>query len=356
MEKQREQMWILDKKSEKIIQKEIVYIPGFLKIFDEILVNAIDQSTVDSSVSFIKVDIDSKSISVSNDGKTIPIVFNEKENMYVPELIFGNLLTGSNFNDKKIVGGKNGLGSKLTNIFSTKFEVEIVNNGTMYKQTFEDNMKLKTLPQIKETKKSNYIKMHFYPDFKRFGMDKIDDDTEGLLKRRVLDTIANVNKKVNVFLNGSKVSGKGLIDYINYYDIPNKDMLVSDKFEKKEGKNTFVWEYAILPSQNGFQQISFVNGINTLLGGNHVTFFMKSFSDNMIKILKSSKEFKNLDIKPNDIKENVFLFLRSTIVDPGFNSQSKEALTSKDFGVDFKISDKFFNTLQIKIRKNLKRT
>lgn len=65
-------------------------------------------------------------ISVLNDGKGIPVQIHKEHNIYVPELVFGHLLTSSNYNDsdKKITGGRNGYGAKLTNIFSTKFIVE----------------------------------------------------------------------------------------------------------------------------------------------------------------------------------------------------------------------------------------
>lgn len=65
-------------------------------------------------------------ISIYNNGKGIPIVMHKKENMYVPELIFGTLLTSSNYNDdeRKVTGGRNGYGAKLCNIFSKKFTLE----------------------------------------------------------------------------------------------------------------------------------------------------------------------------------------------------------------------------------------
>lgn len=65
-------------------------------------------------------------ISVWNNGKGIPVVEHKDEKMYVPTMIFGHLLTSSNYNDEeeKVTGGRNGFGAKLCNIFSTKFTVE----------------------------------------------------------------------------------------------------------------------------------------------------------------------------------------------------------------------------------------
>lgn len=79
-------------------------------------------------MTYIRVDVDKQKgvISVKNNGKGIPVEKHKEEKVYVPDMIFGSLLTGSNFNDteKKITGGRNGYGAKLANIFSTLFIVE----------------------------------------------------------------------------------------------------------------------------------------------------------------------------------------------------------------------------------------
>ena len=94
---------------------------------------------------YIKVTIDKEnnSISVKNGGKGIPIEIHKEYNIYIPELIFGILLTWSNYNDdiKKVTGGRNGLDAKLTNIYSKKFIVETAykKSGKIYKQIFTNN-------------------------------------------------------------------------------------------------------------------------------------------------------------------------------------------------------------------------
>ncbi len=74
----------------------------------------------------------------------------QSEKLYIPQLIFGKLLTSSNYDDskKRITGGKNGFGAKLTNIFSTKFVIDIVTDGEHYYQQFTNNMNNKTEPKI----------------------------------------------------------------------------------------------------------------------------------------------------------------------------------------------------------------
>ena len=122
-------LWVLDDDNdEKFVCRNVNYVPGLYKIFDEILVNAADNYHRDKRMDTIKVTINTsgKSISVWNNGKGIPIQIHKEYNLYVPEMIFGHLLTSSNYDDsvKKVTGGRNGYGAKLTNIFSKKFTIE----------------------------------------------------------------------------------------------------------------------------------------------------------------------------------------------------------------------------------------
>ena len=128
--KTKTEMWCFDAETESMVFKEVTIVPGLYKIFDEILVNAADNKIRDPSMKNIRVKIDAENniIEVMNDGKGIPIEMHTKENMYIPELIFGNLLTSSNYDDdqKKVTGGRNGFGAKLCNIFSTNLKWKLL--------------------------------------------------------------------------------------------------------------------------------------------------------------------------------------------------------------------------------------
>ncbi|CAJ0597102.1 unnamed protein product, partial [Cylicocyclus nassatus] len=121
-------VWVVSEDERRMIQKKLLYSPALLKIFDEILVNAADNKQRDPEMTELRVDIDRDlgRITVFNDGRGLPIEIHPKENMYVPTLIFGNLFTSSNYDDRevKVVGGRNGYGAKLCNIFSKEFVVE----------------------------------------------------------------------------------------------------------------------------------------------------------------------------------------------------------------------------------------
>merc|ERR1719389_1106761 len=147
-------MWIWNDKKHEMDYKSLSYVPALYKIFDEILVNAADNLQRDPKMSAIKVDIDTKKgkIKVWNDGKGLPIQVHKTHKVYVPELVFGHLLTSDNYNDseKKVTGGRNGYGAKLTNVFSTRFMIEtaVRKVGKKFKMVFEQNMSKKGSPEL----------------------------------------------------------------------------------------------------------------------------------------------------------------------------------------------------------------
>lgn len=354
--KQTEEMWVAkhtENGSFKMEKEMIHYTPGFLKIFDEVLTNATDHSFRDNTVNSIKVDYDKNTgeISIWNNGSGIPIQLHKEHGIYVPELIFGHLLSGSNYDDSttRIGAGTNGLGSKLSCIYSKKFVVETVDSDEKKKfvQEYTDNMSNRTKPKITSNSGKSYTKITFIPDYSRFEMNGLEDDTILLIQKRVLDCIACTNSNVQISLNGERLRGKGLIDYIKYFFDEEKVITEShtERIRNRNGEITeYIWEYAIVPNSS-FDQVSFVNGNATTQGGKHVDYILYQILNKYKRILEEKKKLKEL--KPNFIKDKMFLFLRATVANPAFNSQTKEHLTtpSKDFGVRVDISDKFIDRL-----------
>ena len=193
------------------------------QIFDEILVNAADNKVRDPSMDTLKVNIDrdAGTISVWNNGQGIPIEVHSKEKVYIPELIFGNLLTSSNYDDEeaKVTGGRNGFGAKLTNIYSSEFIVETADKRSeqKYRQVFRNHMHDKDKPKIlKNSRKEDFTCITFKPDLALFHMDGIDPDTEALLMKRVYDMAGTV-KGVKVYLNGERLKIKNFKQYVEMY-------------------------------------------------------------------------------------------------------------------------------------------
>ena len=305
----------------KIIEKEIEYSPGLYKIYDEIISNAYDEAVRNKNVKNIYVNIIDDTISVMNDGSSVNIIIDKKNNIYIPELIFGNLLTSSTFTEeKRITAGTHGLGAKLTNIFSKKFEVEIGDskNKLHYYQLFENNLSKINKPKIKKYSGKDYVKITFNPDYQRFGLDNLTNDIKALFQKRAYD-ISGVLSKVNIHYNDKLLEINSFIDYAKLY------------FD--EGQNYISQicgnsEFIITNSNNDkFKDVSFVNGVHTKNGGKHVDHILKQIIDNMQKAIK--KKYKNAKIRDSFIKDKITIFLNAEIENPIFSSQTKDSLSSK---------------------------
>ena len=352
VEKADIELWIYDKISQKMVKKNVTIVPGFFKIFDEILVNAYDQharlkEVPDAKpVREIHVNITPEFISVMNDGEGIDVEIHPEHQIYVPELIFGNLLTSANYDKKnKTTGGKNGYGAKLTNIFSKKFIIETVDGARKrnYYQEFTNNMNDKTEPVVEKYTKKPYTKITYYPDYVRFGMDGMDGDIEGLLIRRVFDLTATTDKNVTIFLNDERIDCKGFEKYVDMYIGPKTETKRVYEELDENGR----WEVVVCDSSDDkFEQVSFVNGIYTFKGGKHVEAIATAISTKLAKHVES-KGKKKITLKPSVIRDNMFLFVRSIIEDPSFDSQTKEYLTTvpAKFGSKFTISDKLIEKI-----------
>ena len=212
----RTERWIFSEG--KMIRKFLTFNPGLYKIFDEILTNATDHSQRDLLMKKIEITINADEIIIFNDGEAIPIEIHKEHGRYIPEIIFGEFNTSSNYDDTeaRIVGGTNGLGAKLTNIFSKKFTVEICDGKNHYIQTWENNMSIKSEPKIKASKKKSFTKISFIPDYIRFNTIGLDD-TLLLLKTRVYEACAITDKRVSVFFNEEKLNIKSFEDYISFF-------------------------------------------------------------------------------------------------------------------------------------------
>nr|DAD29697.1 TPA_asm: hypothetical protein HUJ06_031165 [Nelumbo nucifera] len=276
IEKHTQTLWVYD--GGEMVHRPVTYVPGLYKIFDEILVNAADNKQRDPSMDSVKVVIDAEQncISVYNNGDGVPVEIHQEEGVYVPELIFGHLLTSSNYDDtvKKTTGGRNGYGAKLTNIFSTEFIIETADGKRQkkYKQVFSNNMGKKSEPAITKCKGSeNWTKVTFKPDLAKFNLTHLEDDVVALMKKRVIDLAGCLGKTVKVELNGQRVPVKSFLDYVNLY-LQSASKSRPEPLPRITEKVSERWEVCVSLSEGQFQQVSFVNGIATIKGGTHVDY------------------------------------------------------------------------------------
>jgi len=313
---------IKDEDSYKILRKEISVSPAILRIFIEILSNATDnvERSRASGIpcSYIKININKETgeTTVINDGDIIPIEINTEENMYNHSLIFGNLLTGSNYDDEeeRLISGRNGVGGKASNIFSSKFTVKGVdpNNKNTFEQTWTNNMKETTTPIIGKTKLAKgYTSVSYFPDFKQFGISGYTDDIISIYLKYVVDVA--MLSKVKVYFNEELIPVNNLQSYAKLYDCDTDENLFL-----KHGNS----EVLVTPSKE-FQIVSFVNGIYTKLGGQHVDSWSEAIFRPLVDKF-NKKGQPTLNIK--DIKQFFRIFVVSYVVNPEFDSQSKQRL------------------------------
>lgn len=327
--------WVYDSESKRMKKREITYIPSFLKIFDEIVTNSFDEHKRTPSLNKIDIGVNPETGEISvRDNGGIPVVIHKEHNQYVPEVIFGNLMSGANYDDseERIVAGTNGLGAKLTIIFSKQFQISTCDGKTSFHQTYSNNMRERTQPVIKK-QKTNHTEIRYVPDFEKFEMTGLDDDHFQMIRKRVID-LAGCNPTCRVTFNGDPIDVKSFEDYVKLYR--------EDYFFESNKERT--WSLAVAPSDEGFQQVSFVNSTDTYDGGTHVDYILNQIISELRDFFQ--KKHKT-DIRPSEIKNHITLFLNSTVVNPSFSSQTKEKLITetKDYGYKYEVTEKMIKSI-----------
>ncbi len=308
----------------ELVKRSVNISPALLRVFIEIMSNAIDnaQRSRESGTkcTMIKVVVTPTECEVVNDGEVIPIEIHES-GVYNHSLIFGQLLSGSNYddNEKRHTSGRNGLGAKLTNVFSSKFTVEGVDpsHGLKLVQTWTGNMRQTDGPKITKTvRKSGYTSIKWSVDYDQFGLcGGIPRDTLDMYSRYVLD--AALVTGLNVTLNGVKLPNT-MEKYVALIRPGNTEIL---KLENSTSK------VVVFPSANKeFEAISFVNGIRTKNGGVHVDAWVEAVCRPILKKVKCATL--------RDVKPFFSFVITTTVVNPTFESQEKNTLETPTISAD----------------------
>jgi DNA topoisomerase-2 len=262
---------------------------GLYKIIDEIIVNAYDEFVRNKKASEIRIVTDGTSIRISN-SSCIP-------KLEDAQLIFGTLLTSSNYDDSRdrFTGGRNGYGAKLTNIYSKVFKVTSCNakKSTKYEITWRDNMTVMEPPVTSEFReeKTNWLHVEFVPDSSRLGTFSIDT-----LRQRMIE-IGIWGPRV--FFGDEDVS-LSFQEYVGEFSAHHKQPN---------------WEIYVRRSDEGSQK-SFVNGVSTRKGGTHV--------DHVMALIA-----KALGVKPSQCRAHLDIFIKVSMNKPEFSTQTKDECTSK---------------------------
>jgi len=342
-----------------MIWHSIVLVKGFYKIFDEVLQNAFDHATrtrlaqdSEYKTTQIKIDVDvtTGTISVWNNGDGIPVHEHSEYKLWIPFMIFGELRTSSNYNkeEKRTVGGMNGYGAKLANIFSSSFTVETVDakRHLKFKQTWTQNMSFTKPPKITETNSSAkpFTCITFTPDYARFRMAlPLSNDIQCLFLKRAFDMAALSN--ITVFYNNVKIPIKNFFKYADLFVTSSESELESNLSLPEEKKHKWIqetvyqphqsgevaWQIALLADgsmQNEFQHVSYVNGISTFQGGKHVEWIADKICKYVMTEVNQKRKANESEIQKRHIKNNMFLMINCFIQNPSFPNQIKSELNS----------------------------
>jgi DNA topoisomerase-2 len=305
--------------------KKVTYNPAFLKIFDEIISNSVDEHRKNPKLNEIRItfNLDSSEIIVWDNGG-IPIKKHPVHKEWIPEMIFSNLKAGSSFDDTKNrdTAGTNGVGATLTNIFSTKFSVRTCDGTNKFEQVFKDNMSKRTSPNITKATRG-FTEISYFTDLPRFKMKIIDLDSYKILYKRCLDAAAcNPKLKIKVTTihegssNTNEIKFKKFEDYIKLY-------VKEEEYFYEESKD---WKIGFAKSPDGFNNVSFVNSVHTKEGGKHVEYITNQLINHLRVMIK--KKYR-VDVKPNDIRNHLYVFIDCMVVNPAFSSQTKEKLITE---------------------------
>jgi len=257
----------------------------------------------------------------------------EKEGLWNPELTFGHLLTSTNYDDskKRVVGGRNGYGAKLTNIYSSEFSIVIKDheNKQTYSQKWSKNMTVCEPPKIKKhSGATSSVSITFIPDWRRFGLSKMENAIYKIFQKRVWDANICTTPNCKVKFNGDVLPKQNLDTYAKMHEgVENVTSVNGDR-----------WSVCIGPSENGLEQVSFVNGICTTKGGTHVDHVASLVAAGVIEEMA-----KKIKLKPQQVKNTFNIFVKATLENPTFSSQVKSECTLKaqDFGSKFELPKTF---------------
>ena len=294
-------------------RRSITLVPGLVRVFLEILNNAIDNKNRKGArpMTFLDVSVCSNGqCSFTNDGEVIPIE-REKDGppprRYLHSMIFGEMLTceQEEEQDDRITSARNGVGAKLANIFSSEFTVDAVDKGRRLTQTWRNNMRLEQEPRLSTTDERDQTKVTFALDLARFGLEELSDDTINHMRKLLVD--ASFTMAMPVRINGFLVDAGSIGKYARFYARDRATVIVDDD--------------CCVQLTDRMETVSFVNGIRTTSGGRHVVATTESIYGPIVRYLRR----KGVGFVPSSrtLREHLRIIFKISVPKPVFESQEK---------------------------------
>ena len=313
---------------------------GLHHLVYEIVDNSVDEALAGFCKN-IEVTINKdESVTVTDDGRGIPVGINQKSGLTGVEVVFTILHAGGKFGGGgyKVSGGLHGVGASVVNALSNWLEVEICSEGKIYKQRFERGKTIYPLKVVGECPlEQNGTKVVFLPDDTIFEETIFDYE---ILKQRLRET-AFLTKNLRIILKDERVEpavekefhyAGGIKEFVTYLN-KSKEPLYQD-IVYCEGQKDGVYVEVAMQHNDSFNDAtySFVNNIITPEGGTHLAGFRNALTKTFNQYAKANKIVKESDsgLSGEDIREGLTAIISIKVSEPQFEGQTKQKLGNSE--------------------------
>ncbi len=319
--------------------------PILMKIFDEVLVNAIDSTTRDSLVSRIACSFEETTgaITVENNGTGIPIEEFKNTGRWIPSVLFSELHAGSNFKDEeaRLGGGRNGVGASCTNVWSVLFEVSVADGKKHFFQRFSRNLQSIEEPVIAERRaRLGFVKVYFVPDYARLGIDLAANAAviRKLIRMRCLEAAVCTRSGVELTFEGSALPAKGACFLKT---LSGADAAACEEFGQQGDGGCTLW---FAQRKSGLDFYGYVNGVRCD-GGTLAAHVRERLTKAITDAVKKKHQ---VSVRAQTLKDAIALLCVARVVNPRFTSQAKTALATgaRQLGFSVEPSARMIGKLQ----------
>ena len=318
---------VINWNGKKLEAEEVSWTPAAYCAFREIFDNSLDEVVGHGHGTKIEVTYNPKTLtfSVSDDGRGIPIDWDENEKMHKATMALTQARAGRNFGDREEVRGTNGIGASVVVSCSKEFNLDIKRDGKRFQQTFREGTELMPdldigEPRIFSSSMKSGTDINFTLSSAVFPKAKIP---LSFVKARIFEVAAN-HPRIKFTFNGEKITVGKTVDKTMFAD--SNPVIIGINEEK------FSSNYYLVPAfgSEGEFVHSTVNDIPAFNGGQHIDAFKRLFFSGMLKAMERESKRRGLTPNRSDIAEGLLIYNTTTMHAPNFDSQSKTRLINDE--------------------------
>lgn len=312
----------------KLVAQDETWVPAVYVAFREILDNSLDELLGHGHGNRIDIDYDpvTCSFKVRDNGRGIPIDWDEQEKMHKATMVLISPRAGRNFDEREVVRGTNGIGASATIHTSSRASVTVWRNGEKFHQTFSEptlvlpELQISTPKITKISADKSGTEIEFTPSHEVFKHLILPVE---FVQARVTEIAAN-HPHIKFYFNGEKITVKANLDKTFFENIEFvKIPVCQDKF-------TSVFYLVPQFAEEGEYVHSTVNDIPAFNGGNHIDVFKRTFFGSLLKTLERESKRRGLVPNRSDVSEGILIYNVTTMHAPNFDSQSKTRLINEE--------------------------